>query len=628
MPVNASWRPGVSPRVLAALFLVAVAASASPAPAPPAVPPIEGRTPDERAAAFLAFCAAERPRREDFPKEAMGYCLARLILNRDVDYAIAKIDAAAAATLKASRDRLRKDPADLNALDPFNQHALVNGYLLQPDRFPASTVRAIREFVSLNGHREWRGFGSTNYRLMRDGSGFLAAERWPDLKDADGLGAEEIRRATAGRLYGCFDTIVRKNLDEYNAPTYYTTDLMAVRMLAEFARDAEMKRRATRTLDWMMLDLACSWNQGYHVATAGRSKGWSCVATSPDAPDTTAAVGWIFFGGRRGINPVQACPHHTFWLAYPGAYRLPAIVTDVALDRAVPFPARESVLSVGGCDIRKVLWQSPSYGLTCQWEDAPNKACALFKETKRQMLKWVSDRPASTFSIQQENYLRPYRPKDVTPNAFGYGENPFHQILQHEMTQVGIYAVPEGYPFHQMYVPFTTQGAIVRRIEKDGWIFCHGGGMLFGFRLVKPGAWGKPQRDCDVLWSDHRKNGWVLETSELKSYAGGGPETELDRFAEDVLKKVRIDTAGIDDAAPRLQVTSLQGRRLEIVFRPFGTPYTDQHRVDGRPVDYRAFPLLENPWVRQAVDGDVLTVKHGGATRTWNFKTWTTEGTP
>jgi hypothetical protein len=148
--------------------------------------------------------------------------------------------------------------------------------------------------------------------------------------------------------------------------------------------------------------------------------------------------------------------------------------------------------------------------------------------------------------------------------------------------------------------------------------------VLFGFRLVKPGAWGKPQNQCDVLWSDHRKNGWVLETSELKPYAGGGPADELGRFADEVLKKVRIDAAGLDAAEPRLKVTSLQGRQLEIVFRPFGKPYVDQHRIDGRPVDYRAFPLLENPWVRQAVDGDILTVTRGGKVRTWDFKNWTT----
>ena len=34
------------------------------------------------------------------------------------------------------------------------------------------------------------------------------------------------------------------------------------------------------------------------------------------------------------------------------------------------------------------------------------------------------------------------------------------------------YDVPEDFPFYRMYVPFTTEGAIVRRIERDGRIFC------------------------------------------------------------------------------------------------------------------------------------------------------------
>ena len=45
----------------------------------PAAQPIDGKAFDERAAAFIAYCAKERPRREDYPKEAMAYFLYRLI---------------------------------------------------------------------------------------------------------------------------------------------------------------------------------------------------------------------------------------------------------------------------------------------------------------------------------------------------------------------------------------------------------------------------------------------------------------------------------------------------------------------------------------------------------------------
>jgi len=40
---------------------------------PPVVTPIDGQTYLERTRAFLGYCATAKPRREDYPKEAMAY---------------------------------------------------------------------------------------------------------------------------------------------------------------------------------------------------------------------------------------------------------------------------------------------------------------------------------------------------------------------------------------------------------------------------------------------------------------------------------------------------------------------------------------------------------------------------
>ena len=138
-------------------------------------------------------------------------------------------------------------------------------------------------------------------------------------------------------------------------------------------------------------------------------------------------------------------------------------------------------------------------------------------------------------------------------------------------------------------------------------------------------VWGKSEQACDVLWSNHRTNGWVLETSELRPYAGGGRYSELKRFADKaaVATKGKIEASRTEDGKPALTYTTDGGRRLEMTFRPFGKPYPDQHRIDGAVVDYRRFPLMSNSWVRQDVDGDILTLTHGGATRTYAFANWT-----
>lgn len=582
---------------------------------------INGTNFAERSAEFLRYCAATKPKRDYYPKEAMAYFVARLLLNTDTKYALAKMDAAAARALKSAQDRLKKDPKDLNALDPFDQHALVNGFAICPEKIPAATAAKIKEFMALWRYRDWQGFGSLNYRLMRDGSGFIAAELWPDLKDADGTDAAGIHAATKARLFACFDTMSHQNLDEYNAPIYFATDLMPVRMLAEFARDPEMKKRATLMLDWMLVNMACSWNQGYYVTTAGRSKYWGSAISSPDGMGATALAGWFYFGARRAVA-AESGAFHAFWMGWPGSYEMPEIIGRIANDRGVPFVSRESVLSISKTEVRKYTWHSQSYSLASQWELTPGPTSGLYKETKRQMMKWVSDKPVSTFAVQQENPQRPYKRGETITNAFGYGENPFGQLMQHEGTQIGLYDVPASFLFWKFYVPFTQSGAIVKRAENSGWIFCHGGSVLFAFKSIKPCTWGKPREKCDVLWSDARRNGWILETSEVTPYAGGGVSLELARFASDVLKKSKVDASELDAKTPRLRYTSITGHVLDLTFTPFGTPYKDQHKIGGAPVDYRAYPLMGDPLVHQDVNGDVLTLKHGSLSRTYDFKDW------
>ena len=63
------------------------------------------------------------------------------------------------------------------------------------------------------------------------------------------------------------------------------------------------------------------------------------------------------------------------------------------------------------------------------------------------MLKWVSDKPSSTFAVCMDNPRRPYNLKENRANAMGYGENPFSQYYQYGPTLLGLYSVPDDYPY-------------------------------------------------------------------------------------------------------------------------------------------------------------------------------------
>jgi hypothetical protein len=589
-----------------------------------AAPPLrlDGESPAERGDALVAYVATCKPSAKDetYPKASAPAYAARLLRGVDTAYALEKLDASVASRITRAKTGPPGNPLSPPGLDPFDKVALVNTYFLCKDRIPATTATKIRDYCGLYAHKEWRGYGAMNYRLMMDGAGYLAAEEWPDLKDATGLDATAIRKATGGRLFGYFDQITRGNFDEYGCPIYLAVDLSAVRMLAEFARSEDMRNRATLTLDAMMLDIACHWNQGLHAGTAARAKYWGSTDTGLEAMGSTAAAAWVSFGAPRSITAEGTGWIHSFWMATRGRYRVPELITRIANDRAKPFTHRGSVPSMG---VFRSTYHSANYSLGSQWDTPKSPTHAIYKEARRHLLKWVSDKPSSTFCVGMDNPRRPYNLKENVANAIGYGENPFSQYLQHEGTLIGLYDVPPDYPYYKLYVPFPTHGSIVRRVEKDGWIFCHNGSMLMAFRSIRPAAWGKPWSGNDMLWCEARTNAWILETSELPPFAGGGPDAELARFTAAILGRTKIDAAGLDQKPPRIRYTTLGGSHLDLAWLPHGKPYSGHAKIDGQPVDYASWPLQANPWVRQQPGDPALHLRHGADRLSYDFAAWT-----
>lgn len=602
--------------LLLAACLHGLAAAASPAPR------LDGASPAARGDALVAYVATCKPSAKDetYPKASAPAYAARLLLGIETGYALQKLDASVASRIARAKTGPPGNPLSPPGLDPFDKVALVNTYFLCKDRIPAATAAKIRDYCGLYAHETWRGYGAMNYRLMMDGAGYLAAEEWPDLRDVGGLDAAAIRKATGERLFGYFDQITRGNFDEYGCPIYLAVDLSAVRMLAEFARSAEMRKRATLTLDAMLLDIACSWNQGLHAGTAARAKYWGSTDTGLESMGSTATAAWVHFGAPRPIAAAGTGWIHSFWMATRGRYRVPELIIRIANDRAKPFTHRGSIPSMG---VFRSTYHSARHSLGSQWDTPKSPTSAIYKESRRHLLKWVSDKPSSTFCVCMENPRRPYNLKENVANALGYGENPFSQYLQHEGTLLGIYQVPDDYPYYKLYAPFPTRGSILRRIEKGGWILCHNGTMLMAFRSIKPVAWGKPWNGNDMLWCEARGNAWILETSDLAPFAGGGVGAELDRFAAAVLGRTRSDFSSPGGQAPRLLYTNLQGHRLDLTWLPHGKPYAGQAKINEVPVDYGSWPLHHNPWVRQRPGDPVLHLKHGRDRLSYDFSKWT-----
>jgi len=565
----------------------------------------------ERSDALIRYVATVVPKARDeiYPKHSAPAYAARLLLNTDTKYALEKLDASVSAVLA-------QVTKDVGKQDPFDKVALMNTYFLCKDKIPTSTAQKIKQVVATWRHRELEGYakGAWNYFLMMDGAGFLAAEEWPDLVDRDGLDAKAIHLATKTRLLKRLKEIAIQNQGEYGASIYLAVNLSAVRMVAEFAKEEEMRKAATAALDAMLVDIACTWNQGYNVGSASRAKYWSSTDTSPDNMASTAAVAWLYFGAGRPIAAKGTGWIHSFWMAEPGHYQLPDIVVKIAQDRKTPFTHISTVNTV-----KRMTYHTPSYSLCSQWDKETSPTSGLYKEARRNMLKWMSPKPSSTFAVCMDNPRRPYRLSENVANALGYGENPFSQYMQHEGTLLGIYQVPADYPYYKLYAPFPTSGSILKRVEKRGWVFCHNGEMLMAFYSVMPYTWGQKWGTNDMLWVEARTNAWVLETSELKPFAGGGVDAELERFMQAVITKVKVDASQMNATKPLLRVTTLKGDQMECVYLSHKEPYKGENKINGKPIDYAAWPMLHNPWVHQEVGQGILTLTHDGKRVTYDF---------
>lgn len=535
-----------------------------------------GRDYAERARLAAAAYSRQPIGDPDYPKDAMPLHTARLMAGGDRAATLPAVDRMMTAALKAQQD-------------PFHLHAIIHAERVGGKLWPEPLRNRFRTYATRWNYAKPIGV-SLNYELMREGSGWLAAGIWPDLVDQGGNNAAKIREFCGKRLRKTLAAIPQQGSTEYDAPLYYGTDFMALRMLADFADDADIRKLAQEALEWMLAQTGAHWHRGYAITTAGRAKYYGSQMVSPDGPGATTGMAWLVFGGGRvpRLSSVPQC----YWLAYDS----PFLRSMEKLERwqanlTVPRTVRASVIIPShGFFVRKQVWISEGYGLASQRTDGTPPNSYLFKECRGNLLRWVSDKPASTFFVFQDNRRRP---QEKIRNAFAYGENPYTQYFQHQGTLLGIYAVPESYGFWRMTAPFTTSGAIVARSESDGWIFAHGGSVMFGFRPAVSGSWGKPdtREKFDPYVCDARQNAWVIETSPPAPFAGGGPQAELKRFAAAVIERTRFE-ADLSATNPRVAFTNIQGRRLVLEWGMTPNNADTLCSLDGKPVRFDSFPKL------------------------------------
>jgi hypothetical protein len=565
---------------------------------------LDGKDYPQRCEQLIRYFATATPKNPNFPKDAMPYHAARLECGVDLPVTLKTIEKMLDATLKARPD-------------PFHLHACMHAYFRHKEKLTPAIRDKIKKLAASWSYSKPIGV-SLNYELMRDGAGYLAAQEWPDLVDASGNDAAKIKKNCEGWLWRIWRDTTNRNASEYDAPIYYGTDFAPARMIAEYSRDPQMSMAAKMTLDFMLIQTGAHWQRGYHISSAGRGKYWGSLNLGPDAAAATNGMAFLFYGSYRPFN-IASAPQ-AYWLAHPGKCLSPALLTSWQAS----LPETRTVLATHiwpGHDsiVHKYAWFDKTYGLASQREDGTGFRSYLFKECRRTMLKWQSDQPASSFTVIQENRRRP---QEKIGNAFAYGENPYCQITQYRGTMLGVYDVPDEYGFWVTRAPFSTTGSIVAKTEQNGWIVCHAGSMLFAFRFMGHARWDKPNtRERLDLWRcDDKRGGWILETSPLSKFAGGGVKEELRRFGDALLRcEIRDQTR---QSPPKLHYRNIHGDLMEITWKNLPDPLKDQCLVNGKPLRLDEYSLLKCPLADQPNGGSLTLSLANGGSVVYDFKNW------
>jgi len=546
----------------------------------------------------------------------------------------------AISQLETLYDNILANPSSVSGSDiEFYDHMTIHGYFLCKDKIPTTLKNKIKSFLALTDFNTNGSTATLNLDMQRYTAGFLAAQEWADFTDLNGKNAAQITAYNRARILNTLDNIFHNNCKEMDAFVYLPTDMMYIRMLAEYSEDTEVQQRAYVVYQQLIAAMVGAWNQGLYVANPPRAKGWEQLVAGQFASNSRiTALAWLFFGNpdnefqmtNQYLSDSNNHAIFCFWMAYiRNIFPMQAIL-DAEKKKTFPYEYKsyidDKTISKNNTITQnwkyyKYTYQSQNYGLATQTEIPYSLSNALsrytYKETKRTYLAWQSDETTQCFfTVCQDN---PERPTDaVNPNGVAYGENPFHRVLQYKGAAVGITNVPTTYvegKRYQLYVPFTKIG-IKMRVVSDNWVFCHTGSMMFAFKTIEPftvmtrAPYSVP--NCDILMftdQTNRKGSWILQTTEITDeLKGSSMEEEINKFKAKLLANTNIETVNYDGATPQVRYTSMDGDVLDLTFFAPNLAYTNQYRINGVTQQLGDGNLYNSAYTKQSDKSDNIYI--------------------
>ena len=522
--------------------------------------------------------------------------------------------------------------------DMFWMFPVMGAYLHGKDKMSAATKAAVR--YAWKTYAPYRG-DTENHWAMYYATLFLAAEQWPGLAGSEwynGKNSEENLQDAREYLIHWIKTTTTIGQGEFDSPDYFPEYAISMVLLAQFARDPEMKKRGTMMMEYLLADFGAEHLDGQYLG--GFSRIYQPAVFTP-LLSGASAFAYLYFGAGQ--------PTQNGWIVLPALsdYRPPEILLGIALDRSSSYVHKErkrvrNVIRFGAeknPPVYKYTYVTKDYGIG-------SLQGGILQPIQQHTwgVRYLYGHPYTTifglhpyWSSYELGMFFPEELKpliaDVTASKSTYnnpekwtGGSPFERTFQVKNTLIVLYDIPGG-TMAEHIDGFFPRNLEERIVDPSGWILCKAGDTYIGWYPLCEGEWVEeaPGREKTTVgrpgdlprseepgnWrlrSHNLQNGYVIEVRSRGEIGSFGKFCDVLRG-----KKPR---AVLKPGAVSVKYSSPGNGLLSFAF-------PDSRMLDGKRVDLSKTRLFDGPFLAAEVGSEMLTMKYRGKTRTLDFRSLT-----
>jgi hypothetical protein len=457
-----------------------------------------------------------------------------------------------------------------------------------------------------------------NHHWMLAAGLILAYQEWGD----EAISYRFSKKDATGKewVLAHFQRIVHRGHPETLAETYSHFEIGAMLSLLNFCDDPEVKKRAKMALDWIMLHRASYFFNGHTGGSTRRTYAPIQAQNNAQSPN------WLYFGGPEPLHKKMQTRRPAVGCALSD-YRPPAACQSIAWEHSYPYTIISSLADHR--TERLTSYFNGNYVLFSQYNARNNMGPR--SSHHHEFLSWGLRWNAAPDTLSTMIVKHPCPKYKRQPLL---GDTEFHQVLQHEKALVGIVNSPVKRPPQMAELSWTTHllGAFPidpdARIDEagNGRIYLHYGTVMIGLHVSEP---FEVQRQGKVLQftiparGDRLAVGYAVETASPGDYPGVAAHEQLAAFAHKTtpsFDKLQFQTNG---DFPTVTYTAVDKTPLRLGWRPKGT--SSLREIGGTPIpsieDNAQWPLLDTPYLKQSVDGN-LTVRTDEGEVKYDFDKW------